>query len=825
MIRMTEQASALFNMNEQLRKMTGLLDHMALSSRHVIHSFEELSDLSHKLVHTHFLLDSLIRPAEHLSEFRHRRRFEGWGGDGGPGGPGGPGGRGRTGPRGPAGPPGPPATDFEGREAPLGQAYTLSGKLYDLFRRNQSQKNTLHSTANPFKQQELALLEKLVESQEGDPDRRKKLEALLESSRKEQYSFADPVSPWLSLPITPKSFPYRDPVTGRALRLSEEREERLDYHAPDPSFAGLSLFQKIFSATHEFQDHNLQQVVRQPLLNIEEAARLRAALTGHVTLSSQEIENIVQRMQDARQFYSRRDPESRRIETGFEPTFSEQDVQRLREILQLHRKRRSVREDLREEEAVAQHFARQLLSELQGKTSLESRKRDEKSSDRAPFDYIEASKRALMFSSTVASAGAPDAMETLAGSFKLLAAQIGYMMVPTVMRASTALQAFYRSIQSLSPESKERLGNYLGAGALLAGGVIGARALGLGKALPYLAPLMTNPWTITAGVTLGTLALDQIRSSQVDDSHKTFKPIALYEGNAWIPKIYVPGSGRHVEASNEMLELDKRMMLENIMPEEYKQRYSQYTDAYNLMHAVAKDVAESDEYKRYRNNVTSSAPVLRMIGYSQILKDLNLKYEQSVKDLELLNRKLNTAIRTNNPSYAKTLLRDIHKLEDQSMMYELKIASIQGLRDKYVTEPQTKQDKEFLDNALQKNLENVLGIATKFEKPRSEVIKEFQAEKEQLKAKLEFDKFLAEHHQLLFSVANVKPPAYLSPEDLHRSMQLSALGLDPLQEELRRIQLESLQLMLENLPQQSLHLQDIRRLLERLGVNFKPTVE
>lgn len=79
----TDQVAVLLNMNNSLARLTSQLDRLAVSSSSLHKVFTETTtDLGQKLVHRHFLLDTLLPQAR-----------GGWGGGGGGGGgPGGPGG-------------------------------------------------------------------------------------------------------------------------------------------------------------------------------------------------------------------------------------------------------------------------------------------------------------------------------------------------------------------------------------------------------------------------------------------------------------------------------------------------------------------------------------------------------------------------------------------------------------------------------------------------------------------------------------------------------------------------------------------------------------
>lgn len=94
----------------------------------------------------------------------------------------------------------------------------------------------------------------------------------------------------------------------------------------------------------------------------------------------------------------------------------------------------------------------------------------------------EASKKYLTFAGPALSSAAPDVTETLAGSFKLLAAQVGTVLVPSAIKLSRVLQDLANRFGDLPKEAKERWGMVGGGLGALALGTIGARAVGLDKA-------------------------------------------------------------------------------------------------------------------------------------------------------------------------------------------------------------------------------------------------------------------------------------------------------------------------------------------------------
>jgi hypothetical protein len=81
-------------------------------------------------------------------------------------------------------------------------------------------------------------------------------------------------------------------------------------------------------------------------------------------------------------------------------------------------------------------------------------------------------------------AASPDALNTLTGSFKILAAEIGRAFVPYVIRAAYAVQEAARRFRSLSGDQKESIAQWLLWGTAAAGAlVIGGRLITVFTAL------------------------------------------------------------------------------------------------------------------------------------------------------------------------------------------------------------------------------------------------------------------------------------------------------------------------------------------------------
>lgn len=104
--------------------------------------------------------------------------------------------------------------------------------------------------------------------------------------------------------------------------------------------------------------------------------------------------------------------------------------------------------------------------------------------------FIEAldafSRKALLGGGVMGSAGAPDAMATLSGSFKLLAAEIGTTLLPSIIQMSRALQTAARWFKGQSESFKGGVGTAATVGIGLAGTYAAAKATGLTSAASWL---------------------------------------------------------------------------------------------------------------------------------------------------------------------------------------------------------------------------------------------------------------------------------------------------------------------------------------------------
>jgi len=113
-------------------------------------------------------------------------------------------------------------------------------------------------------------------------------------------------------------------------------------------------------------------------------------------------------------------------------------------------------------------------------------------------NFGEISKKTLLYTSTSLEAASPDAMSTLAGSFKLLFAQVGTTLVEPTARLAYAVQEASRGFDGLSPAVKKLVGGLLVAGA-------GASAVGMFLKASGLAALGRVAWNAAPAGTGGYL--------------------------------------------------------------------------------------------------------------------------------------------------------------------------------------------------------------------------------------------------------------------------------------------------------------------------------
>lgn len=116
---------------------------------------------------------------------------------------------------------------------------------------------------------------------------------------------------------------------------------------------------------------------------------------------------------------------------------------------------------------------------------------------KATFDYLQGSarkfgdavdslsKKTLLYTSTALEAASPDAMSTLSGSWKLLFAQLGTTLVEPSAYLSSKLQQLAHNFEGLNPTVKKVVSGFavVGAGAALL--AAGLRATGLGSAIGW----------------------------------------------------------------------------------------------------------------------------------------------------------------------------------------------------------------------------------------------------------------------------------------------------------------------------------------------------
>ena len=378
--------------------------------------------------------------------------------------------------------------------------------------------------------------------------------------------------------------------------------------------------------------------------------------------------------------------------------------------------------------------------------------------------FIEAldafSRKSLMAGGVMGEAGAPDAMATLSGSFKLLAAEIGATLLPSIMQLSRAVQGVARWFRGQSEGFKGGVGTAAGIGLGVAGTYAAAKTLGLTSAAGWLfagggaaagagaavsggvmaggmAAGMKHPYLAAAAVAAaGFTAANVAGHATSSDAERRFsatKDTWLDPLMGGIDKWWFDGVNKRTE--DALLGADS--------PEEFRGLTN------------AREIEGTTTYKRYmkKNDKTG-------------LEEFDFEGAQ--------------ADRSKFRDRAKQHMANAESYSGQ--WYNPFRAGRTADQLKYALEETEKAKK--LDTILGYEQDKAAGKELKV--PESgEMLKEKEQD------------LLKKATPLLMDFATKTQPGYFSPEDIAKKVQLESLGTTPLQEELRKIHGETLQRMLE----------------------------
>ena len=493
------------------------------------------------------------------------------------------------------------------------------------------------------------------------------------------------------------------------------------------------------------------------ILDARQQAKLKGHIEGDYLLSDNEKNDILDRFRKAR---NEKD----------EAIYSPETVNKLAETIELATERIEKKKELQQEQAIEKE--KQGADESKGKfdrnkeIQSEQEKEQKEKENNILWDRLtNIAKKTVNFGTNLVGAASPDAMELLSGSFKLLAAQVGTTLIPSVVRLSYGLQGAASLFDRLPKAAKDTIGAIGGVGITAAGLLVGGRALGLG-ALGSAA--IAHP--VAAGAIAATTALVGAGMYYSNSNYKDTVngPPAFYLENTLFGK-YKPGESSWNPFAWPMMR--------------------EVNNLNNRVDAARKPIIAGDLFQD-ENNIPGMAVFNAKLNLEMYRKQevplLINKFAGNVQ-WEHIDKKISTAENEVN-NYKERFKTTLAIKED----YSGKNAELTSILE---------SQREWTEKLEKLKAVKQYTLAEQSKDPKAmEKFAEiyFKNPSPEMKKKLKGDEELVGAAPLLMHFMQSTQPGYFSPEDLHKKIQLDAISDSPLAQELRRIAQDQLQKLVNN---------------------------
>ncbi len=397
----------------------------------------------------------------------------------------------------------------------------------------------------------------------------------------------------------------------------------------------------------------------------------------------------------------------------------------------------------------------------------------------------EAARRAAGMFITTSSAGAaalqtgaPDAFGTLKGSVALVAAQFGQMLIPAAVDLSRGLQDVAKWFEELSPITKNVISEiFKWTLVLTAGTVI------LGKLVPVLNLL-------TGAVSLLYKALN------VGGITSAVTRLGLFAGALGVAYLALSSWTESLSKAKEA----NREKLRQEVDEAHKK-------------AIERIPQQEAVDLNYSNAVKTQLGLKTSASMQQVDDFVKSNFDLSISRLHDLKR----ARLASSDEARKEAYRQKEKAEDMfgTDVFSRGLQTFSPGHQESIALAQTNiakwskmADADLREsNVVQRLIDMLEGKAPLEKIPVREMT---QNQKDILERRS------GNAQQMLFSMSGLKAtPQYNTIEELYKKINLSAVGQDPIEREMLRIQLESQRLFLEKMAKDEANSQIMRELAER----------
>jgi len=366
------------------------------------------------------------------------------------------------------------------------------------------------------------------------------------------------------------------------------------------------------------------------------------------------------------------------------------------------------------------------------------------------------------------SAASPDAMGLIQGSFKLLAATIGRSLIPAAVWLAIKIQEVAQWFASVSPETKKLIGTIaavvLGiAGAVLAFKMILSPILLVGAALTTLLPLI-----VAAGLAFAAFQTVKGVLTGETNAHKEMKDRKAAQEKAlgWDHQAFKDDDFDSIMAIKDPKERQKKI----------GDKFSHYTSLYGQFAGQGIDLAkQSNSFKGVGQQVMKNIPLVKNVIDATGKKTFQ---EQSTEAYNMASH-----YRKHAEAY--------------------KLALQQG-RKLYYRDPETKKEVEIDEEKKQEIIEKSTTWKDSSGKNKGRIYGRDFYQKKDVAGIQDANKKTPEQQaklsSFLMSITSTKAnPQYSSVEDTYKRVQLEAIGKDPLQLEIEKINREGLKDILKEL--------------------------
>lgn len=356
-------------------------------------------------------------------------------------------------------------------------------------------------------------------------------------------------------------------------------------------------------------------------------------------------------------------------------------------------------------------------------------------------------QKGLMFGSVAAQSASPDAFATLSGSFKLLFAQLGTTLLPTVVKLSAYLQGLAHRFEGASEGTKKLVGS------LTTWGIAGAGLVALSPQILAFAKMARG-----AGKFTGINAALSWAGGMAQAHPITAGALALTGGAAamgWLPH-------QRVRALTELTDHDV-----NKSSKEFNAELMRNSPEYKALEAIKDPGERAAAYMKMAQEAASSQRKARR------------QFEAESGDHNPFEALENPEIRKKLPWYWKAM--DASPLIQIWKSPEFRKAAA-GFNEDAIKEAKTK-----------------LEGAESHQEMVSRIGKELLGGERQKSGTSLLDRkanMAGAAQGLLLDLQSRVQPAYYSVEDIQKKIQLEALSESPLQQEIRRIQQDQLDILL-----------------------------